>query len=31
LKEGEAIKDNGAYDRIMGEINSKEVFIPDEK
>lgn len=26
-----AIKDNGAYDRIMGELNSKEVFIPDEE
>jgi len=25
-----SIKDNGSYDKIMGEINSKEVFIPDE-
>jgi len=25
------IKENGEYDRIMGEINSKEVFIPDEE
>lgn len=25
------IKDSGAYDEIMGEINSKEVFIPDEE
>lgn len=24
------IKENGEYDRIMGELNSKEVFIPDE-
>lgn len=25
------IRENGEYDRIMGEINSKEVFIPDEQ
>jgi len=25
------IKDSGAYDEIMGELNSKEVFIPDEE
>ena len=25
------IRENGAYDRIMGEINSKEVFIPDKE
>lgn len=25
------IKENGEYDRIMGELNSKEVFIPDEQ
>ncbi|NLD46652.1 MAG: amino acid ABC transporter substrate-binding protein [Clostridiaceae bacterium] len=26
-----AIKDNGSYDKIMGELNSKEVFIPDKE
>ncbi len=25
------IRDSGAYDKIMGEINSKEVFVPDKE